>query len=99
MVSEQSMQELADVLFRTKFDRYVSTQVRQQFILRLARLARMNTITRRFEACRDPNDNHFLELAFCSQADAIVTGDQDLLVLHPFQGIPVVSPAEFLQRF
>lgn len=99
MVSEQSMQELAEVLFRPKFDRYIATEVRQQFIAHLARLARMKTITRQFEVCRDPKDNHFLELAFCSQAHAIVTGDQDLLVLHPFHGIPIVSPTDFLLRF
>lgn len=96
MVSEQSMDELASVLFRPKFDRYVSIEDRQQFIVRLASVARMNTTTRRFYICRDAKDNLFLDLAFCSQADALVTGDQDLLVLHPFHGCAIVTPNTFL---
>lgn len=47
-------------------------------------------------ACRDPNDDIFLQVAVAGRADAIVTGDKDLLVLDPFRGIPVVGPAVFL---
>ena len=46
--------------------------------------------------CRDPRDNKFLELAVSGRATHIVTGDSDLLVLHPFRGIIVVSPSSFL---
>jgi predicted nucleic acid-binding protein len=38
-----------------------------------------------------------LEAAVAGEADYIVTGDKDLLVLHPFEGIPIVGPAEFLE--
>ncbi|MBN1454261.1 MAG: putative toxin-antitoxin system toxin component, PIN family [Anaerolineales bacterium] len=48
--------------------------------------------------CRDPKDNKFLEAAVASNADAIVTGDSDLLELHPFQGIPILRPAEFIHN-
>jgi predicted nucleic acid-binding protein len=48
-------------------------------------------------ACRDPRDDKFLEVAVNGRADAIVTGDQDLLVLNPFQGIPILSPAGYLE--
>ena len=47
-------------------------------------------------ACRDPRDNQFLALALVSEADALVSSDEDLLVLHPWRGIPIVTPAEFL---
>lgn len=46
--------------------------------------------------CRDPNDNKFLELALSGQGSHIVTGDVDLLVLHPFRGIAIVTPQSFL---
>ncbi len=52
---------------------------------------------RRITACRDPKDNIVLEVAVAGEADYIVTGDDDLLVLHPFEGIPIVGPAEFLK--
>ncbi|HEY5210063.1 MAG TPA: putative toxin-antitoxin system toxin component, PIN family [Stellaceae bacterium] len=48
-------------------------------------------------ACRDPTDDKFLELAINGRADVIVSGDADLLVLHPFRGIPIVLPPVFLR--
>ena len=53
--------------------------------------------TERINVCRDPKDNKFLEVAVVSRADVVVSEDEDLLVLHPFRGIPLVSPAEFLE--
>lgn len=50
-------------------------------------------------ACRDAKDNKYLELALAAQADAIISGDEDLLVLHPWRGIPILRPAEFLRQF
>ena len=46
----------------------------------------------------DPTDDKFLELAVNGRADLIVGGDADLLALDPFRGIPIVTPAGFLQR-
>jgi predicted nucleic acid-binding protein len=46
--------------------------------------------------CRDTTDDKFLELAVSGQASHIVSGDADLLVLHPFRGVAVLRPAEFL---
>ena len=40
-----------------------------------------------------------LELAVSARADYIITGDDDLKVLHPFQGIQILSPHAFLQSF
>ncbi len=42
--------------------------------------------------CRDADDDRILAAALAGQADAIVTGDQDLLVLKRFQAIPIVNP-------
>ena len=48
--------------------------------------------------CRDPKDDKFLAAALAGQADYIISGDADLLVLGRFQGIPILTPAEFLVR-
>jgi len=53
---------------------------------------------RKIAACRDPNDDKFLEAAWEAEADCIVSGDADLLVLTPFENIPILTPAEFLVR-
>ena len=47
---------------------------------------------------RDPDDRIFLELAVSAGADALVTGDDDLLALAPRLNVPVLTPAAFLTR-
>jgi putative PIN family toxin of toxin-antitoxin system len=49
--------------------------------------------------CRDAKDNKYLELALEAGADTIVSSDADLLVLHPWRGISIVRPAEYVARF
>jgi putative PIN family toxin of toxin-antitoxin system len=44
---------------------------------------------------RDPEDDHILACAKEGQADYIVSGDQDLLTLTSYEGIPIVTPAAF----
>ena len=56
------------------------------------------TILSPVRACRDPRDDKFLEVAVRGRADAIVTGDADLLALHPFRGIAILTPAKYLER-
>jgi putative PIN family toxin of toxin-antitoxin system len=97
LVSEGTLTELADVLARRKFDRYVSVADRQQFLRLLGSVSEMVVITYAIRACRDPNDDKFLELAANGRASALVTGDRDLLALDPFHGIPILSPARYLR--
>jgi hypothetical protein len=51
----------------------------------------------RIRACRDSRDDKFLEVAVHGHADLIVTGDRDLLDLHPFRGIGILTPAAYLE--
>lgn len=52
---------------------------------------------RRVHAARDPADDKFLEAAIAGDARYIITGDQDLLVLGSFEGVSIVTPAQFLE--
>jgi putative PIN family toxin of toxin-antitoxin system len=98
VVSEATMEELATVLGRPKFDPYLSIADRQQFIRLLGRIAEMTPVVRVVRACRDPRDDKFLEVAVNGRADLIVTGDRDLLELDPFMGIGILTPAVYLAR-
>lgn len=49
-------------------------------------------------ACRDPSDRPFLQLALVADAEGLVTGDRDLLVLREDLSVPIVSPQEFKSR-
>lgn len=99
LLSDATFRELRDVLARPKFDRYIKTEEREGFMVRLGRVVEFVTIVRRIRACRDPRDDMILEVAINGAASAIVTGDRDLLTLHPFMGIPIVPPADWLQAF
>ena len=96
VVSEASVEELADVLSRKKFDRYVSLQDREEFLRRLLQVTTIVPVLSEITDCRDPKDNRFLALALDSESDCIVSGDDDLLALNPWRGIEIVSPRAFL---
>ena len=89
VVSPATFAEFAEVLFRKKFDRYFSDDRRLQIIQKLERDTVPLNVNISINACRDPKDNMFLELAVTAGASCIITGDQDLLVLHPFNDIQV----------
>jgi putative PIN family toxin of toxin-antitoxin system len=55
--------------------------------------------TVRVADCRDPDDNKVMELALAAGAEVILSGDADLLALHPWRGVPVLAPAAFLGQF
>ena len=88
--------ELNDVLARPRFNRYSSPAERETFLDNLMRHTEWVQITERVRACRDPRDDKILELAWNGDASYIVTGDDDLLVMHQFRGIAILRPAEFL---
>ena len=96
LLSQATFAELGEVLGRKKFDRYATHEERQQFLVLLLREAILVESIEVIRACRDPKDDKFLELAVSGGARCLVTGDQDLLSLHPFRGIPVLTPAQFL---
>lgn len=98
LMSAATLAELSEVLSRSRFDRYVSRADRQHFLRLLGGIVRVVSVTRRIEACRDPEDDKFLDVALNGEAQLILTGDRDLLALHPFHGIEILSPADFLVR-
>jgi putative PIN family toxin of toxin-antitoxin system len=97
LMSESTLYELAEVLGREKFDAYVTIQDRKEFLRILGRIVEMVQILQAVHDCRDVRDNHILEVAVNGQAQVIVTGDEDLLVLNPFRDIPIMKPADFLK--
>jgi putative PIN family toxin of toxin-antitoxin system len=99
LFSEQTFAEFQQVITRSKFDQYVSLTTRLEFLVRLKDETEGVAIAQTVTVYRDPNDNQFLEAAVSGNANFIITGDQDLLVLNPFQNIEIISPAKFLEEF
>src|SRR5918912_1586500 len=98
LISAPFLLELSDVLSREKLNKYLLESERMRFLVALLRETELVEITTPITACRDAKDNKFLELAVCGNADYIVSGDEDLLVLNPFRGIPILTPRNFLDK-
>lgn len=99
----ESVAELQRVLRRSKFDRIAPPGNRDAFAELVARNAATVDVLPRHHAlahgaCRDADDNLFLALALAAEACTMVTGDADLLALHPWLGITVCTAASYLER-
>ena len=95
-MSEELVNEVNEILQRKKFERYVSAEQREEFLIALVQSSELIEITETITVCRDPKDNYLLELAVSGGAQVIVTGDSDLLILNPFQEIKIVTPRDYL---
>jgi putative PIN family toxin of toxin-antitoxin system len=98
LLSLETWTELRIVLKRPKLARYIESDLLDPFLLNVWTVAEPIKIPFPIRVCRDPKDDKFLEVAVHGRADAILTGDADLLVLHPFQGIAILTPAEYLEQ-
>jgi putative PIN family toxin of toxin-antitoxin system len=96
LVSRATLLELQAVLLRDKFARYVDRRDIDPFLNYISETAEQISTHSTIRACRHAKDNKFLELAVDGQADLILTGDQDLLALHPFRGIAIITPMQYL---
>ena len=97
LISVATIEELQKVMNRPKFDKYVDPEIRSEFIVQLTQQSELVEINESILACRDSKDDKFLEVAVNGKADYLITGDRDLLVLHPFQDIQIITPSAFLE--
>lgn len=98
LFSDFTMDELKNVLVRSKFDRYVSREERALFLAQLNARAEFVPTIRLVRECRDPKDDKFLEVALNGRADLIITGDADLLGMHPWREIAIISSSDYLSE-
>jgi len=98
LASKLTLQELKEVAGRSRFDRYVASERRIRLVAEYMRATVTVVIPSPVRACRDPRDDKFLEVAVHGRANVILTGDADLLALHPFRGISILTPADYLQH-
>jgi putative PIN family toxin of toxin-antitoxin system len=98
LYSEAMLNELVDVLGRPHIQRKYGVQDEDVQILLALLLLRGEAVTpiQSLRLCRDPKDDKFLDVAVAGHADAIVTGDDDLLVLGDVVGVPIVTTGRFL---
>ena len=88
--------EVAGVVCRPRLARFVRAELCDELLEALRRAAVWFEPTEAVADCRDAKDNKYLELALASGAGTIVSSDADLLILHPWRGVRILSPAEYL---
>ena len=97
LFSEATFAELETRLWRPKFDRYVNIEIRKLLLHDLSAAAHWVEpsafdLAAHANFSRDADDDKFVRLAIAARAELLVSGDQDLLSLHPVQDIPVLAP-------
>jgi uncharacterized protein len=98
--SDRTYQEIAERIYKSKFDKYITNETRAQFLNIIKNSSQFIQKTSQITSCRDPDDNKFLELAIDSQAKFLLTGDKDLLTLKSqaeYQHL-IVNPRDFLNH-
>ena len=97
LLSQEVENEYRAVIFRSKFDRYASVERRQRLLDIIEVVAETVEPTEIVRECSDPKDDKYLALAAAGKADVIVSSDvRHLLSMHPWRGIPILSPANYL---
>jgi putative PIN family toxin of toxin-antitoxin system len=96
-VSQATMDELALVLTRIQSKGYIKQDETLHLIHMYKELVEWIPIIEHVQICRDPKDDKFLELALNGSAEYLVTGDKDLLVLHPFRETKILTTKDFIE--
>jgi uncharacterized protein len=97
--SVETYQEIAQRIYKPKFDKYVSNERREELLNLIKSKSQFIDIQSQITSCRDPDDNKFLELAIDSNAQFLITGNQDLLTLKSqseYQHL-IISARDFLE--
>ena len=96
LVSDETLAEMVRVLAYPRFG--LTAEDRENIIVHYmehAEAIKQPRTRARLPQCRDPHDEMFIRLAYAAKADAIVTGDNDLLALAPESRIPILTPVAF----
>ena len=99
LASIETVEELVEVINRRKFDKYLTTEEREEFLDSFLVKVELMEVLDSAQICRDSKDDKFLNLASSGRADYIVTGDDDLLVLGTYGTTQIINPRDFLDFF
>jgi putative PIN family toxin of toxin-antitoxin system len=95
LYSTDTLTEILSVLKRSKFAKYIDPEDIDGLSIRIKTAWIFIEILNQVKLCRDAKDDKFIDLALNGNASHLITGDNDLLVLHPIQNISIINPRTF----
>jgi len=101
LFSEVTFAELETRIWKPKFDRYLSIERRKQILHELNASAMWVDVPAQIANqlfSRDINDDAFVHVALAASATRLITGDDDLLCLHPINALHILTPRAALDE-
>jgi putative PIN family toxin of toxin-antitoxin system len=96
--SEELLEEFLTVAKRPKFRRFFSSSDIEEILETIQEYAEFIEVTSKTEVCKDPKDNFLLSLSMDGNADFLLTGDSDLLILTKFRKTSIITISDFLDE-
>lgn len=100
--THSTFEELQTRLWKPKFDRYISMDLRKRILHDIKAAALWVDVPTDIAAVahsRDPDDDKFVHAALAANAPWLVTGDQDLLSMKPLPSLQILTPADAVNAF
>ena len=97
----ETFSELKQRLWLPKFDRYVSMEDRRRLLQDIDAAAIWIDIPPQIAEqtfCRDADDDKFIHAAIAADASRLISGDDDLLCLHPLDTLHILTPRQALEE-
>jgi putative PIN family toxin of toxin-antitoxin system len=98
LFSEELLGEFLAVTQRPKFVKYFSDKDVAKLLEMMDNFGEVVEVTSELKLCRDEKDNFLLNLALDSQADFLVSGDSDLLILEQVEKTQILTFSEFIDK-
>ena len=96
--SEELLNEILEVVSRPKMKKYFTNQDVTNLLDGISEHADLVEVTSEINICRDKKDNFLLSLCVDSQANYLLTGDEDLLVIKKFKKTSIIKIGEYLRK-
>lgn len=98
LFSDELMTEFIDVTSREKLKPYFTKEDIVSLIDIIEEYGKIINVKSKVEICRDKEDNFLLSLAKDGEADYLITGDKDLLIIKKFEKTRIIKLTDFLEK-
>jgi len=96
--SDELIEEFVDVVSRPKFKKYFSKRDIEKILEYFDQFGELTKVTSDLKICRDEKDNFLLSLSVVSDADYLISGDKDLLVLEKIGETKIMTFTDFIEH-